>query len=368
MDQNISVENTPLPEEKEKSKKKLFLIIGGILILLLIIGIVIFFLLKNNEEETSEEVEQTPQSEVQMEPILKWSVTFEDAISDIAISPDGTTVATGAGDTVYTNLLEDSTTNQIYPFERTVESLDYSNDGEMLAVGLDLYGSRLISSSDGTVLQELDGGYNNFASFSPDGQYVATGDRSGNVTIYNANTGAISTTLESDGADWVRALAYNPLGTLLGVTHQDGTTNIWDVENEEIVKTLELEGLILEMENPFLFSPNGEIMVGVDKEEMLDVVKVWYVENYEEKLSIEVDSRIRDIAFSPDGSMIGVTSKDTTAIYDLDTGSKLYTVDQTFEDSVSDWNVSIEFVTNDSFVIGRYSGTLEYWEIIEVNN
>jgi YD repeat-containing protein len=368
MDQNTNIENTPIPEKKEKSKKKLFLIIGGVFLLLMAIGVVIFFLLNKDEEEIIEEVEETSQVEEQLEPVLDWSVTFEESINNIAISPDATTVASGVGDTVFTNLLIDSSTDQLFPFDRTIESLDYSSDGEILAVGLDLYGSRLINPEDGTVIQELDGGYNNYVSFSPDGQFVATGDRSGDVVIYNANTGDIETSLESDSADWVRALTYNPLGTLLAVTHQDGTTNIWNIESEEVVKTLELEGLILEIKNPFLFSPDQETMASVGKEEMLDVVKIWSIENYQEKLNIEVDSRIRDIAFSPDGSMIGVTSQDSTAIYNLDTGSKLYTVDQTFEDGISDWNVSIEFVTDEAFVIGRYSGILEYWEITEVNN
>ena len=95
MDQNISVENTPLPEEKGKEKKKLFLIIGGIFILLLIIGIVIFFLLRNNEEEIPDEVEQTTQSEEQMEPTLVWSVESEEKLNSLAVSPDGQSIAVG---------------------------------------------------------------------------------------------------------------------------------------------------------------------------------------------------------------------------------------------------------------------------------
>jgi WD40 repeat protein len=370
MNQKINVENTPIPEKKEKSKKKLFFIIGGIFLLLLIIGVVTFLLL-NKEEEIPEEREETPQveqQEEQLEPVLKWSVTFEEAINNIAISPDGTAVASGVGDTVFTNLLADSSTDQLFPFDRTIESLNYSSDGEILAVGLDLYGSRLINPEDGTVLKELDGGYNNYVSFSPDGEYIATGDRSGVVSILNVDTGDSVKTLEDDSAGWIRAITYNNLGTLLAVTHQDGTTNIWDIESEEIEKVLKLEGLILEMKDSFLFSPDGIAMAGVGEEELLDVVKVWSVEDYEELLSIEVKDRIRDIAFSPDGSMLGISSEDYSAIYDTETGNLLYTVDQTFEAGTSDWNVSIEFVSNDSFVIARYNGDLEYWEIVERNN
>jgi WD40 repeat protein len=366
MDQNTNLENTLQPEKKEKSKKKLFLIIGGIFLLLLIIGAVIFFLLSNDEEDIPEEMDETSQveeQEEQLEPVLKWSVTFEEAINNITISPDGTTIASGVGDTVFTNLLTDSSTVQLFPFDRTIESLDYSNNGEKLAIGLDLYGSRLINSEDGTVLEELDGGYNNYVSFSPDGQYIATGDRSGVVSIFDVNTGDITKTLEEDGAGWVRAISYNNLGTLLAVTHQDGTLNIWDIESEEIEKVLNLDGLIMEIKNPFRFSPDGGILAGVGKEEMLDVVQVWSVEDYEELLTIEVPDRIRDIAFSPDGSMLGISFQKSSAIYDIETGNLLYPVDQTFETSTSDWNVSIEFVSNDSFVIARYNGDLEYWEI-----
>jgi WD40 repeat protein len=368
MDQNTNIENTSIPEKKEKSKKKLFLIIGGVFLLLVAIGVVIFFLLNKDEEEIIEEGEETTQVEKQLEPVLDWSVTFEESINNIAISPDATTVASGIGDTVFTNLLIDSSTDQLFSFDRTIESLDYSSDGEILAVGLDLYGSRLINPEDGAVLQELDGGYNNYVSFSPDGLYVATGDRSGVVSIFDANTGDIATTFEDDDADWVRSITYNNLGTLLAVTHQDGTTNIWDIESEEIIKVLDLEGLIMEMKTPFCFSPDGEIMAGVGEEEMLDVVKIWSVEDYEEILIIEAPDRIRDISFSPDGSMLGITSQESSAIYDIETGGLLYTVNQTFDSATSDWNVSMEFISNDSFVIARYNGDLEYWKIVEVNN
>ena len=91
-------------------------------------------------------------------------------------------------------------------------------------------------------------------------------------------------------------------------------------------------------------------------------------EDYEETLSIEVTDRIRDITFSPDGSMLGITSQESSTIYDIETGELLYTVDQTFESGASDWNLSMKFISNDSFVIARYNGDLEYWEIDEVNN
>lgn len=66
--------------------------------------------------------------------------------------------------------------------------------------------------------------------FAPDGQLLAAGDRSGEVRLWDADTGALSDTLTGHkGA--VHALAFQPDGRVLVTAGADGTVRGFDVES-----------------------------------------------------------------------------------------------------------------------------------------
>src|SRR5262249_16064347 len=66
-----------------------------------------------------------------------------------------------------------------------------------------------------------------YAAASPDGRYVAAGDRGGRLGLYEAATGRPARALQESGPGVVR-LAWTPDGRLLAVGRADGAVGLWD--------------------------------------------------------------------------------------------------------------------------------------------
>jgi WD40 repeat protein len=363
-------------EKKQGSSNKILLMAGIVLIFIIIIIAVLLLIFLNKDSETDNTVktdQDTVTEDAQQDDekvltaTLTWSQSHDENLTSLAVSPDGESIAVGQDLSVMVHNIEDGSTENEYTTEHTADDIDYSKDGSTLGIGQDVYGSLLITVEDGEIVQELDSDYNNnnIIEFSPDGEHVATGNRDGIVWIWDVATGQEVTSFEEDGADWIRSLVYSPDGNLIAATHKDGTVNIWDVEKEEVTYSVTLDGLILEMNNPFVFSPDGEIMAGASNEGMDDIVQFWSTDDASKTKSIQVAKRIRSLAFSPDGSMIVIASEEDTAVYEIETGSKLCTLSQTFQGGGTDSNKAVEFVTDSSIAVARNNGDLELWELVE---
>ena len=74
-------------------------------------------------------------------------------------------------------------------------------------------------------------------AYRPDGSQLATGGRDGVVRVWDAETGALVTTLGGE-AGWVRLVAYRPDGGQLAVAGDDGVVRVWDAETGALVATL----------------------------------------------------------------------------------------------------------------------------------
>ena len=64
--------------------------------------------------------------------------------------------------------------------------------------------------------------------FSPDGQMLATGGRSGTVQLWDVASAQEQATLAGHSG-WVSGLAYSPDGETLGSASYDRTVKVWDV-------------------------------------------------------------------------------------------------------------------------------------------
>jgi WD40 repeat protein len=73
------------------------------------------------------------------------------------------------------------------------------------------------------------------AAFSPDGRFVATGEESGDVWIWDVTTGQrVGTPFASPGYA-VTAVAYTPDGKLLATGSDDYGVRVWDVEGRSVL-------------------------------------------------------------------------------------------------------------------------------------
>jgi outer membrane protein OmpA-like peptidoglycan-associated protein len=327
------------------------------------------------ELPAAEEVPEAAEEEalplsVSGEPELLWSVTHENQIHSIAVSPDGETVAVGEYKVTYVHLLADGALDEVIVHEHAVEDLEFSPDGSILGAGQGYHGILLTSILEGKELMSLDHGHNSRLAFSPDGVHIATGDRAGIVWLWRLADGEQLAALEeSEVAEkalqnrWVSAINYHPSGKLLTATHSDSTVYIWDLEAESVVHTLQL------YDEPFGFSPDGLLMAGAVREDGERLIRLWTVDGADQVADFSDPGEIQGLDFSPDSSLLAVASfgrptvqnsQSATTIWDISTKTLLYNLDQTFVDS--DWPVAVAFTPDGGHLaVARYDGTLELW-------
>ncbi|MEV7738866.1 NB-ARC domain-containing protein [Streptomyces sp. NPDC088921] len=161
-------------------------------------------------------------------------------VSAVAISPDGTWLATGGDDR--TVRIWDAATGQITAtltgHGSGVNAVAISPDGTWLATGGDDRTVRIWDAATVQITATLNGhaGRVNAVAISPDGTWLATGDNYGVVRIWDAATGQSTATLTCrDGR--VYAVAISPDGTWLA-TRADGTVRIWDAATGQSTATL----------------------------------------------------------------------------------------------------------------------------------
>jgi len=324
---------------------------------------------KEEESETSEELEEA----IEEEPELLWIFEHEDLdfkLMSIATSPDGETLTVGSYLATYTHLLYDGTlVNAITTHRHSVDDIDFSPDGSVFGVGVALGGVSLIDAENNTELHQLHGGYDNRLSFSPDGKYVATANRDRLVWIWDTESGEQLAELEAPETGkpgYIWSIDYHPSGRLLAALHwsDEGTINIWDVDQKQITATVELNTLVGSTKNAFKFSPDGEIMAGIIKEDWNDKVRLWTVGSTEKIADLEFEKMPLDLAFSPDGSLIAVASIHlATTVWDVETGTLLYTLDQTLEET-TDGTRALTFTPDGGHIaLIRNKGPLEFWRL-----
>ena len=341
------------------------------------------------EEEPPDEeitVEELVEEATEGEPELLWSVEHEDqdfGLNCVATSPDGETLVVGSYLTTYTHLLYDGRIIDANTSHRhSVDDIDFSPDGSVMGVGLGVYGTTLIDTADGSELHQLHGGYDNRIAFSPDGEHVATGNRDGIVWIWQLEDGEQAVVLENPEIAektvtnrWIHDIDYHPSGKILSSVHNDKTVYIWDIEKEQVIHKLDVSTVY--RYNTFQFSPDGEVMAGAVREDGKYLVRLWAVDNYEQLAELVVPGEVKDIAFSPDGSLLAVASHagalsqalgflPATTIWDIQSKTLLYTLNQEFSTDWEDkdWLVAVAFTPDGGHLaVVRNNGILEMWRL-----
>jgi WD40 repeat protein len=387
------MENTDMKGEKGGTKGKfpikIILIVGVILLLLLIIGYIIARpeILKGNFDldyllfRQSTDVETTDVDEDESagaditdetEPVLVWSITHEDDIYSIAVSPEDDTVGVGIFLASYIRHLSDGNLEDVILYDHTVDDMEFSPDGTILASGLGVGGVFLAGADDGSEIHELGSGYNSRLAFSPDGDTIATGNREGVVWLWNVDSGQKIADLEESETSWVSDLDFHPSGDLLAASHwgKVGSTsyvNIWDIEKGEVVRMLDLKMNVDAGTDIFSFSPDGELMAVADIDDSWEYhVYLRDVESGEVVREWAIDKNPKSLEFSPDGSYlaVGVQGAPVT-VREVETGTVVYTLDQTgFELGVSNWVYELTFTPDGKhIVVSRADNSLELWRL-----
>ena len=322
-------------------------------------------------EEAIDEPVETGEAE------LLWRAELEDPVEVVAADPDGVHLAVGARAT-FTYQLADGRGIDTLVRRHSPEDLAYAPDGSILAIGLGAYGVSLTEVPDGDELVEIGDGFNSRASFAPDGSHLATGERSGSVTLWSPDGSEELAVLVADDLPdgpmnaSVLSLEHHPDGVLLAVTQWDDClTRIWDTSTEQVVHSLDLSANCPLQPTPFAFSPDGDTMVGPDLEDGERVLRWWSVEGVAPGEHLDYPDEIADVAFSPGGELLAVAGRPGARVhgrvhvFDIATGGlvALLEPEPLADDDFVVLNSVVITPDGGHVALGRQDGIVEVWRL-----
>ena len=170
-----------------------------------------------------------------------------DWVTCVAFSPDGATLASGGRDKTIQiwDLNKGKWWYALRGHEDRVYAVAFSRDGQVLASGSRDKTVQLWNLNKGRPMSVLTGhaGGVEAVAFSPGGEFLASGSRDKTVQLWDWQNGRSICTLAEHG-DWVRAIAFaatsssiSPLsqggaggGSILATGSRDGTAKLWRVD------------------------------------------------------------------------------------------------------------------------------------------
>jgi len=189
---------------------------------------------------------------------LRWHHTLGAAVWDVALSPDGGTVAVACLDRSVP--LIDTTTREVRVLrghEGQVHFVRYTPDGQRLLSTAD-GGETLLWDLAGGSVVHLEGHHDRVVgvAFSPDGQRLVTSSFDGTARIWDARTGAVLHVLEGH-TKFVRDPDWSADGRWIATPSDDHTIRLWDASSGALAKVLEGHGDRVEVVR---FAPDGETL------------------------------------------------------------------------------------------------------------
>jgi WD40 repeat protein len=237
-------------------------------------------------------------------------------ISAVALSPDGTRLATASMEKFAA--VWACTTGQLLfqvqapGFLNWVGTVAFSPRGtQMVTVSgnfIDVW-----DSTTGRKLTKIRQQLAVAASFSPDGTRLATGGGDKTVRVWNVSASQELTRSTHD--DMVSAVAFSPDGTRLATGSFDTTVRVWDSATGKELTRLYHDSKVLAV----AFNPDGTRLTTVS----LMTARVWDVGASQELTRFNHDQQVGAVALSPDGSHLATSSRNTARVIDTTAGQQL---------------------------------------------
>ena len=156
--------------------------------------------------------------------------------------------------------------------------------------------------------------------FSPDGQTLAAGYWSGDISLRDVQKLERKVTFRCEGLDMIRSIDFSPCGNKLAATSYDKIVRVWDIEKPD-APPAELTGHQAVL-YAVAFSPKGDLLVSADAN---GVLGIWNVEHdYELQIFTEETDWIWSIAFSPDGKhLVSAHHEKRAQLWDIESGEQI---------------------------------------------
>ncbi|MBE9011998.1 NACHT domain-containing protein [Pseudanabaenaceae cyanobacterium LEGE 13415] len=141
-------------------------------------------------------------------------------------------------------------------------------------------------------------------AFHPDGQRLASGDKDGNLRVWQVPDGELLFSEKHPGG-WLRSVCYSQDGKLLASAGEGTTIRLWSVDTGRCLQVLRGHSKAV---RSIAFSHDSRYLVSAGED---GVIYLWDVESRKRIKTIEGHQHpIRAVAFSPDDRMIASASDD----------------------------------------------------------
>jgi WD40 repeat protein len=207
-------------------------------------------------------------------------------------------------------------------------SMSFSPDGQWLATGSWDKTARIWQLEP--VPEQLLVGHNdavNEVIFSPDSQWLATRGEDNTARLWDTTNGQEAARIMYQGP--INSLTFSPDSHWLATAGDDNTARILNVITKQQPPPLSHDGTV----NHVTFSPDSQSLATASDD---NTTRIWKVDTGDELLCLEHKSVFTDyegikkpqpinsVAFSPDGQQLATASSDSTArIWDVTTGDEI---------------------------------------------
>ncbi|RPJ27124.1 MAG: hypothetical protein EHM33_09120 [Chloroflexi bacterium] len=190
---------------------------------------------------------------------------------------------------------------------------------------------------------------------SADGEWVAAGDTTGSIAIWNISDGKEIARLQADSKP-IKSLDFSPDKSMLVSNAVGKTARLWDLGQKLQLFALEGHGLNI---SRVLFSPEGDTVITAGEDFK---ILVWDVRSGKVIRKYNAAIKINDMSLSSDGNFLAVALNNATIeIWDLGSQSLINTIRD--PEIVAPYSF-VEFLPSNQLILtGSADGIARVWNI-----
>ncbi len=248
------------------------------------------------------------------------AITVRHAVTGIAVSPDGKTLAVSADGLQLWSVVTGRRIGSPQPAAEAAGPVAFSPDGTMVAaIGTDGRARLWRVATGAEAGPAASVGHPGALAFSPGGKTFATAGADGSASVWSVATGHRIGAPMTAGPPQAAggqgaAVAFSPDGRTLAVAGAGGSTRLWDVATQQQIGTALTAG-----SGPvyaLAFSPGGAMLAtaGADGS-----ARLWDVATQQQigTSMTGASGPVYALAFSPDGTTLATTGSGATRRWDV---------------------------------------------------